>query len=71
MLMKDKFVRLGVSFARKHANRTKIERLTVQTFEKKKIKMCEHHNHLNFCLARAWSRGCVVTRLGDVILDFR
>ena len=24
MLMKDKFVRLGVSFARKHANRTKI-----------------------------------------------
>ena len=48
----------------------KFERLTVQTFEMRKIKRCEHHNHVNFCLARAWSHGCVVTRLGDTILDF-
>ena len=49
----------------------KFEGLTVQTFEKRKTKRCEHHNHLNFCLARAWLHGCVVTRLGDAILDFR
>ena len=51
MLMKGKFVRLGVSFARKHGNTLtvrKLERLAVQRFEMRKIKRCEHHNHLNF-----------------------
>ena len=43
MLMKDKFVRLGVI-----------------TF-----------NHLNFCVAREWLHGCVLTQLGDAILNFR
>ena len=71
--MKGKFVRLGVSFARKHGNTLtvrKLERLAVQRFEMRKIKRCEHHNHLNFCVARPWLHECVVTQLGDAILDF-
>ena len=35
----------------------------------KLTQQCEHHNHLNFCMAKAWWHGCVVTQLGDTILD--
>ena len=38
----------------------KFVRLGVNTF-----------NHLNFCVARAWLHGCVLTQLGDAILNFR
>ena len=35
----------------------------------KLTQQCEHHNHLNFYMAKAWWDGCVVTQLGDTILD--
>ena len=74
MLMKDKFVRLGVSGSfHPHGNTItvrKVKLLAVQTFEMRKIKRCERHNHLNFCLARTWLHECVVTQLGEAILDF-
>ena len=35
----------------------------------KLTQQCEHHSHLNFCMAKAWWHGCVVTQLGDTILD--
>ena len=30
---------------------------------------CEHHDRVNFCTAKVRLRECVVTRLGDAILN--
>ena len=31
---------------------------------------CEHQNSLNYCTAKAWLHGCMVTQLRDAIYDF-